>query len=352
MSPRRVATAAAAALLFLGALLANELVRSEARKVAPTSYAKNGLGVSVFFRWLREEAPAEVATLEAALLHKEQLAGRRGYALFSPAQPVSELKQKLLDEFVRGGGTLLLSAHNEQTLAMLRPLLSKFELKPDIEEDRNFRNGEPTLATSEHAIGHFQPRETYAFYSMWRFRGCRLFTVECYALQASHFGGQVYLFLGLPPVANGLLLKQHNHRFARRLAPSLLPLAVDEFDHFYSNRELLDLALTPTFALPAAGMLLAYLLFMLFAEHPIRVESPLKSRRARSFHQAGHGVLEAAVAGDEGRRRALRYLAGALERRSRLPAPRVPHHDFLASAGALVDHYRNWLESKRKKANR
>ena len=350
MSSRKAATAAVVALLAVAVLLANELARSEARKVAPTSYAKNGLGLSVFFRWLKQEAPDQVAPLEAALLHKEQLEGRKGYVLFSPGQPVSDLKQELLDQFVRGGGTLLLSAHNEHTLEMLRPLLARFQLKPELVEDDSFRNGEPVLATTEHAIGHFLPRETYAFYSPWRFKGCRIFTVECYVVQASHFGGQIYLFLGLPPVANGLLLKQHNHRFARRVSGSLLPLTVDEFDHFFSNRELLDLLATPTFALPAGGMLLAYLLFMLFAEHPIRVEAPAKARRARSFHQAGHGVLEAAIASESGRHRALRYLAAALARRTRRPAPKAPSSDadFLSNASALVSQYRAWLESKRK----
>ena len=41
---------------------------------------------------------------------------------------------------------------------------------------------------------------------------------------------------------------------------------MDEFDHQFSNREFSDLLKIPTFSLPAAGMLLAFVLFMIFSE--------------------------------------------------------------------------------------
>jgi hypothetical protein len=346
-------TLAVIGVLVMGAAVvgSNAFVASEKRKIAPTVYSDNGLGLSVFHEWLTTAYKGQSKRVEAALFDEGPLQGQRGYVLFAPGEPVGELKEKLLEKFVKDGGTLYLSAHDERTLRILEPLLRKFQLNPDIEADPDFKNNEPVFTVPSTPMGDLKAGETYAFYSLFRFRGCRPLNIECYALQVNHFKGQVYVFLGLPPIANGLLLRADNHRLAERLAAESLPLAIDEYDHFYSNRELDDLLQTPAFFLPAAGMLLALILFLVFGDHPV---TPLPSRRSRlqSFHSTGLGVVAQALAGERGRTPSLQYLAEAFARRAKAAKPGAVSAQsrgaFLVAASHLIQQHRKWLESKRK----
>lgn len=352
MSPvRRFMTVVGLVAAAIFVLATEHFIFSGQRKISPTSYSPNGLGTSLFYTWLSETRPGALSRQEGALLEAKQLQGLQSYALFSPGNSVSELKQKLLDDFVKNGGTLFLSAHNEGTLDMLRPLLRHFLLDPAIEENPDFQNGLPQWASPSIDEGIFRAEENYAFYSLWRYKNCRAGNTDCYLVHANHFRGQIYLFLGLPPLSNGLILSADNHRLASRIAAGSLPLAVDEFDHLYSNRDLLDLALKPAFFLPMTGMALALLLFLAFGESPSLEEKAAQKAARGGFHETGYGVVAAAVHRQKGRAPALNYLLSALAQRSKSGAPpqeegALSSAKFLAQATVAIQKHKAWLESK------
>ena len=94
-------------------------------------------------------------------------------------------------------------------------------------------------------------------------------------------------------MANALLGRDANPTIALQLINSGLTIGIDEYHHFFSEKNTFDLFLEPTFALPVFGVTLAALLFMIWGR--LNLEDAYGSRTtdtvALPYHALNQRIL-------------------------------------------------------------
>jgi hypothetical protein len=88
------------------------------------------------------------------------------------------------------------------------------------------------------------PAGSYAFYSPFLLgdAACEREQSDCFYREIRRGAGTVYIQLGLPLVANGMLGRADNRNFALALAGHFAEFAFDEYHHFATEKTLADSA--------------------------------------------------------------------------------------------------------------
>lgn len=235
-----------------------------------TGLSDSSSGVSLFIDWINTQSPESATLTRKPFLKIDEFSSVETLALLSPRSSFSKRETRLLEEFVRKGGKLILSFHSDKTHSVLSPLLTKLGISLPTEEIESFRNGIPQLVNSPSDQWLFKSGEEYAFYSLVKLKNseCIQDSISCFFSQHQIESGTVLVFSGLPFFSNGLLGKSQNAQAAFRLKTWAGKIVFDEYHHFFSDQSWVDFIRKPKLSLPLFGFTVLLFLFFLFGHTP------------------------------------------------------------------------------------
>lgn len=236
------------------------------RKSGATSFNQRGAGLSFLVSLSRKWGDEKTILVRKAFFREEDFNSIRTLVIASPKSPVSAREASFIESFVRKGGILWLSAHDEATWRALSPLIKLSEIKESVQKDKSFKNFQVRSLKPDLENSLLKATETYAFYSNQIFSGeaCRDRGIGCYLRSLSLDKGLIVVQLGLPLFSNALIQRNDNAQIVRRLIENFSPMALDEYHQLFSEKELSDLLTKWDFSLPIAGLVLIMLLFFIF----------------------------------------------------------------------------------------
>jgi hypothetical protein len=279
-------------LLYFGA---QQLVSNKVRYTTVTAFSRGGTGTSFFFDLMKAE-PGSASLSQSVNLTAEELSGFTSVALFSPNTALSPLETTVIENFVREGRTLLVSAHNAEAFATVGPLLKQLHFGLSIKDNPAYVHSEPQTTRVSADSRWFKRQETYAVYSPIIFddADCVRSDLECF-VRVQPFGkGDIIVMLGLPLVNNLLITQKDNRQFAFRVGHALTPMLIDEYHHFFSDKTFWDMMKEPAFGLTMVGVFAIVLLFYIFAYTKFHETSlaPPPTINPGSYHDLGKSLVE------------------------------------------------------------
>jgi hypothetical protein len=243
---------------------------------------------------------------------------------------------------------------NFQTLFILSPAIRAF-----VGEAPNFTDSVATNAVSKDKHGLFAQNESYSFYSRLRFQDdiCFQNSADCYVRSGKSGSGDVTVFAGLPPFANGLIGREQNTALASRLALSSGRIAFDDYHLLATEKTLGDFLTDPGIVGPVLGLLIGIFLYFFFGggEFEEEVARASTGQKVRSLHSLNREILRAVVGEKRSMQEACVKHAQFLERL--MPRDREQIQKLLkglvsselsgiTTAKRLVRFHQNWLKSR------
>lgn len=262
-----------------------------------TALSEGSSGMSIFFTLGSRLGEGRVRLLKEPLLKEGTLERTDLFMILSPRQPVSKREGELLRRYVEGGGTVLLSFHDEETRDNLIEGAVGLGVTLDTNEDENFSNGKTVTVAADHDEGLIETGKQYEFYSRLLLASCSSGGVSCYVSRTPIEKGVVYVMTGIPIFANSLIERSDNRSAAFSLLERYPAIAIDEYRHFFTEKSVADLLLEPLFFFPVFGLILLAVLFFLFGRIN-RNDVSLgygKEENSRSFHEMNEEILSGLV---------------------------------------------------------
>ena len=346
-------------LLFVFALTFIESARDT--KTNRITEAALGDGFRDFYALQNKLADGSMVRMRRPLISAESLASFKTYYLLSPKRSLSDREEKVLIEWVEKGGHLVMSLKDDETRIRLWALIKKAGLDKDLGPMPRFTNGETSRARSRSATELLGTDEEYLFYSYLGFydSACKLDRPLCYVREARVGKGEVVVFAGVPPIANGLIHQLDNPKLAARLALAGGRAAIDEFHQFMTEKTVWEMLTDPAMLFPLAGFLVMVALYFFFGAGDLIERDqrpPKRAPAAASYHRLGRELVRSALDGSrEGFADAVAWHRAALARH--LPGEKM-EIEKLTKAGAkddrslalrLVGFHQKWLEKRGRK---
>lgn len=273
-----------------------------------TTHSPRSTGLSVFYR-LMELHGQSIQRFQQPILKTEELEQFDTLMIFSPSMAISTREAKKVKAYVEQGGRLILSFHDRRSWLNLRSILTYFELDRRVKNEATFQNQESLKIWPDQNIGSFEAGKKYQFYSRMIFDDaeCKRDRFLCYVREAKVGEGRVELWSGLPPLNNALISKDANAQLAEALAKYAGKIGVDEYHHFFADKDFWDLLGLPEVWIPLAGMILMMMIYFIFGGNltDLNRHSDSSTGPRISYHDINQGVLEKAVSQLQNRRDAL-----------------------------------------------
>lgn len=274
-------------------------VGEQAKLASVSGLGRSVMGVSIFYEWSNTLEPDSGNFLRHAFLKPHDLGKSKTIAILSPSAVVTDREARLVDEYVRKGGKLLISFHDDASFQSLYYLLKRFGIEISVAETERFTNGSPIVVTPVDDYLFFRKGEQYAFYSLKLLNTpqCSANSMACYVLEKAVGKGSVLLLAGLPFFSNGLIGKSDNADASLRLRDWAGGISFDEYHHFFSDRSFWDLIVNPAFSVPLFGMALLLILFFLFAHTRFHERHRERSELmpAQSVHEWNEGIVSSSL---------------------------------------------------------
>lgn len=264
------------------------------RRRTSSVYNHSPLGVHIFYDLARKIRPESVAPYRK-IFRKETLDPSMAVLILSPKKKIKGWEAKILQEFVQGGGRLILSFEDESAWENLQGLVALLEGPSSLRKDEGFKNFQTAALNPAAATPFFRPEETYTFYSRyWIDRPeCQKGNFECFVFEKGVGEGSFLLTAGLPLVANSMIGLADNRRFAFRLIDSSAKLILDEYHHYFSDHTFGQMLKKPGFAIPFFSMIACVILFFLFGHSSFHELTRFEKRKAfvPGYHSLGEKIL-------------------------------------------------------------
>jgi len=257
-----------------------------------TGYSRHNTSLSLFRAWKEMAHGQSVAVNKEAFLFPEKLLAFDGIMIASPQRPITEKAARVLAAYVRQGGRLLVSAHNQATYANLRVLLQALDIHNSVEDYPGFKNKQITAVSAPNRTEVFAPGKPYGFYSVIQFSTtlCQENALECFAQARPLERGKVLLTLGFPLPGNAMLSHMHNLDFTVALGQWAPRLLIDEYHHFFTQKTWKDLLLRADVAVPLGGMIAGLVLLFLFGHSRLH-ERVLHAPMSRPYHALNENIV-------------------------------------------------------------
>lgn len=274
------------------------------RRQGVSSHSDTGRGLSLF----RELVGERGRSLARAFLHADVLAGIDTLIIASPRIPLSPLEAKTIETYVKNGGRLVLSFHDEQTYGNVASMIDAVAPKLKAEVNELFRNDVVVRISGDEGDELFPAGAVDDFYHMYgRMHFCAQDVASCSVHHVTLGDGEAWIIASLPPFANALVGRGANHDVAARLAAMPGTIGFDEYHQLFSDKTKMNLATEPRIALPLFGMLVIVILQLAFGRAPL----PMRARSVvvtPSYHELGVQLVEARLGTERGKAEALRRL--------------------------------------------
>lgn len=240
-------------------------VRQRAQSLSPSSGGVTGL--SILDKVGQKLGHEAITSLRKQIYHFRDVQSFDAFFALSPKQSYSNRELNILYQYVNGGGNVVVSMHNDSSRANVQALLVRFGVSAKWKESPEFRNRTPLEVRTSEEVWPFEPGRTYSVYSRYVFDSdeCSSFDkVQCVFLTKKVGEGSLSLFLGYPPIMNGLFGNSDNWSLGVAFLSRYKTIAIDDFRNFFSDKTVWDLVVEPAFALPMFGLLGAIVIFFLF----------------------------------------------------------------------------------------
>lgn len=264
------------------------------RQQRVTVFSRGNASLSAFRDW-KDVAPGQSATInQSAFLFSEALFNAQvdGIMMASPRDTITQKEARVLSDYVRRGGRLILSAHDRATYAHFRFLWRALEINETVEDNSDFKNQHVIAVSPKYPSELFRPGRQYGFYSLIRFAGkpCAPNGLACFAREIPFGQGHVLLTLGLPLPGNAMMAQVDNADFTLALGKWAPRLMIDEYHHFYTQNTRGDLLARADVALPLGGMIVGLVLFFIFGHAPFH-QRQLPTEISRTYHELNENVV-------------------------------------------------------------
>ncbi len=247
------------ALLLLYLASSSQVEKIE-KQSAVTTFSQGPLGLSIFSE-LAE--PNQIKLQKRSLLSLEDFKGVSLFILTGPKRKVSDLEQDLLSKFIKAGGSAYFSFHTREQYAHLRDLFYTLKIKISPEDIENFENKKIKKVSNNQQLLLAQAAPDLAVYSKLALKEDCSVKSNCY-FKSKKFGkGKIIVQVGIPLIANGLIGQASNSKLADQFL-DYGSILVDEYRHFFSNRDIYDLLGTPQFLFPLIAFIIILGLYFLF----------------------------------------------------------------------------------------
>ncbi len=276
-------------LLVIFWLSLGSFVDEHNQMAGSTSFSSASSGVKTF-RLLKEKIDAESVDLNKRPTFTDQiLKGYDTLMILDPKRPISKLESKIILEFVEKGGQLILSFSSEKRYGNILPIVSSMGWSLNLVENEKYKNGTPEIIEPKELTDLWTPSQKFAVYSPYIVTNdaCKYNRFYCFVYYKTIGAGRIFLFSGLPPFSNALLLHGDNSGFSIRLAKWTKKTLFDEYHHFFTEKTAKDLFVNPHFMVPAIAVFLGCLIYFLFAQSKLdwmRQTSP-RLTNDKSFHK-------------------------------------------------------------------
>lgn len=301
------------------------------RMQSVSAYSRGSQGLSIFDQYAGPDK--HLIKRKKAILSGTDLKIKRPLLVLSPTMPISSREAGFIFSFVENGGELVLSFHSKETLEVLHSLNWRFGLTEEIIEDQAFKNYAVELVTPDRKLGRFNASRQYAMYSLFLFDRpeCQDRNIDCYVQYKKVGKGSVTLVAGFAPFVNGLIGLADNSHFADELLANYPAIVTDEYHHFFSEKSLADLIMTPQVSLPIIGIILISILYFMFGYD--RGRQLRKSRTSLKSHRSFHEINLALLANALSTKDSMSETVGLIESvlLSRLPDKKKQIGDIVNS---------------------
>lgn len=306
--------------LVVAYIALNVVTDRASRAQGASTHSSSGLGSSLFFELAKEIGDVEPRRLGRALMSDAELGGLDTLIIAGPKRAPSQAEERAIARWVDRGGRLIVSFHDESTWSAVSGLLREIGADLQATPRADFRNGEVTKLDGKWAPTEWgKVGETYELYGRMRFvdagdtDACEdSLNVECFVRQVDLGGGDVIAFASVAPFANALLRRAGNRHVAARLAAAGGAMGFDEYHHFFSDKTLADLLLTPASTLPLLGLIATVLLFLASRKRWAAAETSATAAATRGYHEMNVDILGAQMASGPFAESAVRRQAAVL----------------------------------------
>ena len=215
--------------------------------------------------------------------------------ILSPKIEVSKKESEFLADFVAKGGKLFLSAATLQEFKHIRHLTKLFAESVEVEENTKYKNGIIETLTINSESELTQNVSEFGIYSPLIFKDSKENnSFEKFFKELDYQKGTVYLNVGLPLFANGLLDYKQNKHFAFNLIENNPIILIDEYHHLFFEKTYWDLVCEPSITLPLVGMLILVVIFLLFSDST-KIDHTASNKQAElNYHKLNtqliHGI--------------------------------------------------------------
>lgn len=337
----------------LGLMIADSIFTSLSEKARhAVTESSAGHGSKYFFELKNQLRPGSAVGWRRPILDAASLGSFDSFFLLGPRKPLSKREEKLLLEWVKAGGMLVLSFEDEAGQARIKPFLEAAGIRAFISDQPGFKNqiSVPVRASASNSL--FREGERYEFYSRLGFRDaeCLSRAEACLFREGKIGDGALLVFAGIVPFANALIGRAENPRLATRLAARTRRAAIDEFHQFLTEKSMGDLLLDPTVMLPLAGFLCLALLYFFFGTGDFALQDrvPAETQVTTSYHALNKLIMEQVFANRSSFADAREWHVRALARM--LPADVVTTDEKRSSPADLIRLHKKWLEKRGRKS--
>lgn len=284
----------------------NVVIDRASRTQGASTHSSSGLGSSLFFELAKEIGDVEPRRMGRALMSDAELGGLDTLIIAGPQRAPSQAEERAIARWIDRGGRLIVSFHDETTWRALSSLLREIGTDFQAKARDDFRNGEVVKLDGKWAPTEWgMVGEAYELYGRMRFvdagdtDACDdSLNVECYVRQVDLGKGDVIAFASVAPFANAMLERAGNRHVAARLAAAGGAMGFDEYHHFFSDKTLTDLLLTPASTLPMLGLIATVLLFLASRKRWEGGGEPnAPSTPTRGYHEMNVDILGAQMTG-------------------------------------------------------
>jgi len=298
-------------------LIESYLIPKRIRESGSTSYNDRNVGLSMAHQYFQTQGK-DYQIFKKAFLKIDELSSLKTLIIAAPLFSLSERESRILQEFVRKGGNLVLLVATRESYSLFGDLLRSLNISTlPIEENPSFENKKTESVKYRDSNFIFRSDEEYSVYSSFQFQNdkcSRDSRGDCFTQYHVVGSGQVSIFLGVPFLSNTMLQRGQNSHLAFRLNRDFGPLGIDEYHHLFSQYTFYDLLKLPQFAFPMLGFLLLMIAYFFFArsrlhDHTVSPKDPVLTL---GFHHLSQNVVAAQIQFEKGLGAGLKIQAKAL----------------------------------------
>lgn len=268
----------------------------EKKKYSTTSvFSATSGGLRIFHDYANAIRLGSIKPAKSAFLSSEVLDNYDALLILSPRREISSREARFVANFLKKGGFVFLSFHDEDSWEMLDALRDELKLTSEVQPIGDFENQKAIEITPAESNELFRKGKHYTFYSRLGFKSstCSHNDLSCYVLRENIGEGTLFVMSGLPVISNVLITKTDNAFFAFELVHRYKRILVDEYRHFFTDKTVSDLLLTPSFTIPILGMVVGALLFFLFGRTEFQFLTPqwVEPKTRRQQHSMNEKIL-------------------------------------------------------------